>query len=70
LPADLDGAVRLVNGLLVHEVWASSNGLDVPTERHDEVQIRSAAAMVDRLRELDSSPLDVARPPERRLVVN
>jgi hypothetical protein len=57
LPADLDGAVRLVNGLLVHEFWAAQHWLEVPAERRDEVQIRSAAAMIDRIRELEPSPL-------------
>lgn len=70
IPDDPSGALELVNGLLVHEASAPRHGLDAPGERRDEVQIRSATAMVDPIRELDSSPLDVARLPERRLVVN
>jgi hypothetical protein len=70
LPNDLPGALRLINGLLVHEAWAAVHGLDVPSERRDEIQLRSAADMVERIRQLDPRPLDAVRPPERRLVVN
>jgi Transglutaminase-like superfamily len=70
LPNDLVGAVQLINGLLVHEFGAAHLGLHVPPERRGEIQLRSARSMVDRIRRLDPRPLDVARPPERRLVVN
>lgn len=70
LPNDLAGAVRLINGLLIHEVWASHVGLHVSARRREEIQLRSAADMVERIRRLDARPLDVARPPERRLIVN
>jgi len=66
-PADL---CRVVQGLVVHPFLAHLYGLEPTALRHDELEIRAAAAMLDRMLALDSRPLDEPRPPERRFVGN
>jgi len=70
LAAEIDAAARVVQGVVLHEGWASRYGVDVPADRRDEIQLRSAADIVRRIRALDPAPLDQARPPERRLLGN
>jgi hypothetical protein len=43
-------------------------GLDVPAVRHDEVNLRSAGDVVERVLALRSAPLGVARDPSERVV--
>jgi Transglutaminase-like superfamily len=70
LPADIPGVARAVQGLLLHDAWASRYGVELSGERREEVQIRTASRMLARIRELDDRPLGEPRPPERRLVGN
>lgn len=70
LPQDLPGVLRLLQGLMVHEAWYRLHRRPVPVCRSGEVQLRGAAAMVDRIRQLDPRPLALTRPTERRLVIN
>jgi hypothetical protein len=64
-PADL---TRMLHGLVIHEFMAPAYGVTVPAERASESHIRHVDEMLDRIFELDPSPLTVARPPEKRLV--
>ena len=65
------GLCRRVQGLLVHEMLVALYGVDPPRERMDrELQLRSAASMVEAITRLDPSPLSTARPAGRRLVGN
>lgn len=68
LPRDIAGLVAIVQGLLVHPGYASLYGFDVPSERWQEISLRSIPDMLARIVALDPAPLSVARPPERRLV--
>ena len=69
LPDDLASLVRIVQGLALHEFVASPMyGVDVPDERRFESHIRPMERMLDRVFELDGRPMELARPPERRLV--
>ena len=70
LPADLQRLSALVQGLLVHPHMGALYGLDPAMLHHEDTEIRSAHALVDRLLERDPSPLDVSRAPERRFVGN
>ena len=70
LPTDLPALVRIVQGLMVHIFWAKRYGLELDETRQAEVQIRPLHRKLTRLLELDSSPLEQPRPPERRLVGN
>lgn len=60
----------VVQGLLLHDAWSNRYGVEVMPERRDEVQLRPAAAMVQRVRALDPAPLTQSRSPERRLLTN
>ena len=64
-PADL---ARMLHGLVIHEFMAPAYGVTVSAERANESHIRHVDQMLDRIFELDPSPLTVARPPEQRLV--
>lgn len=70
LPREIDQLRRTVQGLMIHIFWAEQYGVQLAPERREEVQLRVVTRQLDRLLELDSSPLTEARPPERRLVGN
>ena len=66
LPEDIPHLVSVVQGLVVPFGWAKSYGLSL-SERRRELYLRSVPEMLDRILELDPSPLQSARTPERRL---
>lgn len=68
LPDDVAGIARIIQGLAIHQYMADAYGFAVPKERTAESHIRSVEKMLDQLFAIDDRPLDVARPPERRLV--
>jgi hypothetical protein len=70
LPEGVPELCRVVQGLIVHPFLAHLYGLDPGSLRRDELEIRPAAAMVERMLALDPRPLGEPRPPERRLVGN
>ena len=70
LPTDPVGLCRAVPGLIVHEMWASAYGFEVPESRLSNLQSRSAVEMTDVIRRLDPGPLSAARPVEQRMVGN
>ena len=70
LPTDPVGLCRAVPGLIVHEMWASAYGFEVPESRLSNLQSRSAVEMTDVIQRLDPGPLSAARPVEDRMVGN
>lgn len=70
LPAEPGELCRVVQGLVVHPFLAHLYGLEPGALRHEELEIRGAAEMVERARALDPRPLGEPRPPERRVVGN
>jgi hypothetical protein len=70
LPTDIRALCQCVQGILLHIFWAERYGAMLSEEREQEVQIRSVANMLTRIRELDDQPLTIARPLESRLVGN
>ncbi len=70
LPAALPDLCRVVQGLVIHPFLSQLYGLDPRALRQDDLEIRRAGAMVDRMLALDPRPLGEARPPERRFVGN
>jgi hypothetical protein len=69
-PTDVAALCRLVQGVMIHVLWADQYGIDLPESRKEEVQLRSTSARLERILELDSRPLGQVRPPERRAVGN
>lgn len=70
LPRGVPELCRVVQGLVLHVHQAFRYGVKVPADRGEEVQIRRADEMIDRILELDGADLAEARPPERRVVGN
>jgi excinuclease ABC subunit A len=68
LPHDLPNLVKTVQGLVISLPWEDAYGLDTPQERHREIYLRTVPEMLKRILELDSSPLTVKRPPQKRKV--
>ena len=69
LPDDLDALVAVVQGLLVH-VHLAEACYGVTVTDDSAVHERRVEAILDRVRALDPAPLEVARPPERRVPGN
>jgi hypothetical protein len=70
LPDAIVDLCRVVQGLVVHPFLAHLYGLAPTAIRHDELEIRAASAMVDRILALDSRPIVEPRSPELRFVGN
>jgi len=70
LPTDIPTLCRVVQGILLHIFWAERQGVQLSEEQKQEVNLRSVARKLARIRQLDARPLTEARPPEKRLVGN
>lgn len=70
LPESLADLCAVVHGLVIHPFLPSLYGLDAKHLRHDELETRDAARVLDRIAALDARPLAEPRPPERRFVGN
>lgn len=70
LPTAIPDLVRVVQGLLVHIFWAERQGLMLPDERKQEVQLRLVADKLARIQALDGRPLAEPRPLDKKLVAN
>jgi len=70
VPEDLAALCRIVQGLIIHPFHAKLYGLEPQSLCQDDVQIRSASEMLDRVLALDARPLSEERPPDRRFVGN
>jgi len=68
LGGDLATVRRLVSGLITHYRDPGFAVYGIPEERRAEIDTRYAAAMLERLRDLDPSPLGTERPVARRLI--
>jgi transglutaminase superfamily protein len=69
LPHDVAGLARIIQGLVVHEyVAADFYGFPIPEQRRSESHVRPAQRLLDEILAIDSRPLSVARPAEKRLV--
>ncbi len=67
LPQDVPGLCRVVQGLLIHRMWAPAYGVSI-SGREWEEGLHGADVMLDRILALDPAPLSVPRPPSSRLV--
>jgi hypothetical protein len=70
LPQDIPALVKVVQGLLVHAFWLERYGLDLPEERKEELQLRKVRHQLQRIFQLDESPLNNPRLLEKRLLGN
>ncbi len=70
LPDGISALCEVVQGLVIHELWADRYGYSIPTERAEEFRIRRVADKLKRILELDDRPLVEPRPLDRRIVGN
>jgi hypothetical protein len=70
LPRDLTALHAAIDGILVHVWKVRRDRPDLPAPRPREVFVRRVARLLDAVERLGPSPLDVARPIERRAVVD
>lgn len=68
LPFGVPALCRVVQGLVIHFLWAKSYGAEVIDERQPELEIRPVSRKLERLVKGDSRRLDVAREPGGRLL--
>ena len=68
LPADIPALCGIVQGLILHLHWADRYGVQLSDKRKEEANLRTVSRQLERVRELDDSPLTVARPMERRII--
>ena len=70
LPTDIHELCEVVQGLVAQPGWALVYGWTIAKEREEDLQLRFVSLMLERIVELDGSPLTTARAPEKRLVGN
>jgi hypothetical protein len=67
LPKDVQELCSVIQGLMVHVYWADRYGLTLSPERKQDVQLRKAASMLEKIQEMESCSLTVMRPLEKRI---
>ncbi len=68
LPRNVASLATIVSQLVMHRFWAQAYKTAIAPERDKEQGIRSAAAMVQRIVDIDPRPLAAPRPPDARVV--
>jgi hypothetical protein len=68
-PKEPPALAAVIQGLALYDVVAGEfYGVDVPKARLAELHLRRIEQRIERLIELDPRPLEIARPPERRVL--
>jgi hypothetical protein len=70
LPGDPAALAGALHGLVIHEHMAANYGVTLSDDDRSSVHDRPAAALLAQIAARDSRPLDVPRPPEKRLPGN
>jgi hypothetical protein len=70
LPDDVHGLVQAATGLLLHVGNMAYYKVELTEEREQEIQLRKAEDMLEKIMAIEDSPLVVARKPEKRLIIN
>ena len=68
LPADVPALCRVVQGLVIHFLWAKAYGVAVTDERRPEMEIRPVSRKLAHLVAGDSRPLGIARDAHARML--
>jgi transglutaminase superfamily protein len=68
LPRDPRHLVAAVSGLILHRLFVQPLAVTPPPESVDDVECRTVSRMLDRILARDPSPLDAARPLDRRFI--
>lgn len=70
LPEDVAGLVTAVQGLFLHIFWAQRYGVTPDDEQKKHVQARLVSRILEKVLEMDPSPLTAARPLNKRFFGN
>ena len=70
LPTAIPDLVKLVQGVTIHVFWTERYGFKAPSERMNELQLRSMDRRLERTMDLDPRPLVEARPLDKKLLGN
>lgn len=70
LPRDIPGLVQVVQGLFLHIHWAKRYGVTPSEDQQKHVQARLVSRILEKVKELDPSPLTDARPVDSRFFGN
>ena len=70
LPNSIAELVKLVQNVTIHVFWAERYGYQIPAERMSELQLRSIVRRLERTMQLDSQPLHLERPVDKKLIGN
>jgi hypothetical protein len=68
MPSDPARVIAAVTGVVLHETFVKPLGITPDPASGDDIESRAIARILDRILARDPSPLDVARPPERRFI--
>ena len=67
LPTEIPALCRVVQGLVIHFLWAKSYGVEVTEARRPEMEIRPVSRKLAHLAARDPRPLDLARDANARM---
>jgi hypothetical protein len=70
LPGGAAGVAGVVQGLLIHEFWASAYGVTLAEEDRDRVNLRRVEQVLAAVVDSDDRPLGVERAPDGRISTN
>jgi len=70
LPATIQSLCHLIQGVILHPFEAHHYGVKIPRKRWQELDLCEVDSMLQRLWELEPTPLDIHRSPEKRLLGN
>lgn len=70
LPKDIPGLVKVIQGLFLHIHWATRYGVTPSEEQKHHVQARLVSRILEKVKEIDSSPLAVSRSLDKRFYGN
>jgi len=68
LPTEIPALCRIVQGLVIHFLWAKAYGVELTEERRPEMEIRRVSHKLRHLAEGDPHPLEVARDAQARIL--
>lgn len=68
LPQDIKSLGRIVQGLMIHETDGSVFNTTITPNRIKDIRLRYVNKIVDRLFEIDNSPLEVSRDNNKKIV--
>jgi hypothetical protein len=70
MPSTIPGLCHLIQGIVLHPFEAHHYGVKIPRRRWQELDLCEVASMLQRVWQLEPTPLHIPRSPEKRLLGN